>query len=139
MADELHLPKDTTKDGKEQVKRAKARVAADQKSARASGVMITPTFFINGRRYDGPWDESSFADAMLGRLGHRVRAAALDFATWAPSAGILLLIAAVLAVILTNSRLGSRLPGLLGADFRLAARRAELRACRSSIGSMTGC
>ncbi|MEZ0281079.1 Na+/H+ antiporter NhaA [Methyloceanibacter sp.] len=106
VADELHLPKDTTKDGKEQVKRAKARVVADQKSARASGVMITPTFFINGRRYDGPWDESSFADAMLGRLGHRVRAAALDFATWAPSAGILLLIAAVLAVILTNSAWG---------------------------------
>jgi hypothetical protein len=23
----------------------------------------TPTFFINGRRYNGPWDESSFADA----------------------------------------------------------------------------
>ena len=106
VAERLHLPKDTTKDGKEQIKRAKARVVADQKSARASGVMITPTFFINGRRYDGPWDESSFADAMLGRLGHRVRAAALDFAAWAPSAGILLLIAAVLAVVLTNSAFG---------------------------------
>ena len=28
--------------------------------------MITPTFFINSRRYDGPWDESSFSDALLG-------------------------------------------------------------------------
>ena len=106
VAEEIGLPKDTTKTGQEQIKRAKARVAADQKSARASGVMITPTFFINGRRYDGAWDESSFADAMLGRLGHRVRAAALDFAAWAPSAGILLLIAAVLAVVLTNSGFG---------------------------------
>ena len=106
VADELGLPKDATKSAKDEIKRAKARVATDEKSARASGVMITPTFFINGRRYDGPWDESSFADAMLGRLGHRVRAAALDFAAWAPSAGILLLIAAVLAVVLTNSAFG---------------------------------
>lgn len=85
---------------------AKARVRADIVSSHASGVMITPTFFINGRRYDGPWDESSFADVMLGRLGHRLRAAALDFAGWAPSAGILLLVATVLAVALTNTRLG---------------------------------
>jgi Na+:H+ antiporter, NhaA family len=69
-------------------------------------VRYTPTFFINGRRYDGPWDESSFQDAMLGSLGHRVRSAALDFASWAPSAGVLLLLATILAVILTNSAWG---------------------------------
>jgi NhaA family Na+:H+ antiporter len=97
---------DRAKGAKEAAKRAKARVEADMRSAKASGVLYTPTFFINGRRYDGPWDESSFADAMLGRLGHRVRTAALDFAAWAPSAGILLLIAAVAAILLTNSTLG---------------------------------
>src|SRR4051812_42889729 len=41
--------------------RARARVDADVASAKASGVRVTPTFFINGRRYDGPWDESSLA------------------------------------------------------------------------------
>jgi NhaA family Na+:H+ antiporter len=66
------------------VVRAKARVDADEASAAASGAIITPTFFINGRRYDGPWDESALADAMLGTLGHRVRSAALDFASWGP-------------------------------------------------------
>ena len=81
-------------------------VQADIDSARASGVFVTPTFFINGRRYDGPWDESSFLDALFNRLGHRVRTAALDFAGWAPSAGILLLVATILAVVLTNSPLG---------------------------------
>src|SRR5690606_39978422 len=75
-------------------------------SARASGVRFTPTFFINGVRYDGPWDESSFTDAMLGSFGHRVRTAALTFASWAPSAGLLLLVASILAVILTNSPAG---------------------------------
>jgi NhaA family Na+:H+ antiporter len=64
---------------------------------------MTPTFFINGRRYDGPWEKSSLADAMLGTLGHRVRAAALDFASWGPSAGVLLLLATVLALLWTNS------------------------------------
>lgn len=86
---------------------AESRVVADERSAKASGVLFTPTFYINGRRYDGAWDDSAFADAMLGRLGHRVRAAALDFAGWAPSAGILLLLATVLAIVLTNSPLGS--------------------------------
>ena len=86
--------------------RARGRVQADVESARASGVRFTPTFFINGRRYDGPWDESSFTDAMLGSLGHRVRTAALRFASWAPSAGVLLLVASILAVAITNSPFG---------------------------------
>jgi len=90
-------------DSEKAVTRARTRVEADERSARASGVRLTPTFFINGRRFDGPWDESAFADAMLGTLGHRVRTAALEFATWAPSAGFLLLLASVLAIVLTNS------------------------------------
>lgn len=106
VASKRGLPLDDTKEGKVQIKRAKARVGADERSARTSGVLITPTFFINGRRYDGPWDESSFTDAMLGRLGHRVRTAALDFAAWAPSVGILLLLATIIAIALTNSPLG---------------------------------
>jgi NhaA family Na+:H+ antiporter len=92
-------------------RRARERVEADMRSAGDSGVMITPTFFINERRYDGPWDESSFADAMLGSLGHRVRAAALEFASWAPSTGALLLLASVVAVLLTNSTLGAFVEG----------------------------
>jgi NhaA family Na+:H+ antiporter len=106
VANELELVGEDVDAAEQVARRAKARVEADERSARASGVMITPTFFINGRRYDGPWDESSLADAMLGRLGHRVRSAALDFASWGPSAGILLLLATVLAVALTNSPLG---------------------------------
>ena len=86
--------------------RARERVDADVASSHASGVRFTPTFFINSRRYDGPWDEASFTDAMLGSLGHRVRVAALGFASWAPSTGLLLLLATLLAVGLTNSSFG---------------------------------
>jgi len=85
---------------------AKARVDADVASSHASGVRFTPTFFINNRRYDGPWDEASFTDAMLGSLGHRVRTAALGFASWAPSTGVLLLFATLLAIVLTNTDAG---------------------------------
>lgn len=106
VAERLGLPRQAGGAADAAARRAKARVDADVASSRASGVRFTPTFFINGRLYDGPWDETSLADAMLGRLGHRVRTAALDFAGWAPSAGILLLVAAVLAVALTNSPLG---------------------------------
>lgn len=99
---------------------ATARVDADVQSSQASGVRFTPTFFINGRRYDGPWDESSFLDAMLGSLGHRVRSAALDFASWAPSTGLLLLLASVLAVVLVNSDFGPAFEAFWNSDAGLA-------------------
>lgn len=108
-------------------RRARERVAADEASARASGVMITPTFFINRRRYDGPWDESAFADAMLGTLGHRVRAAALDFASWGPSSGVLLLLAAVLAIAFSNSPLGPAFAAWWEMPFGFAVGGAEFR------------
>jgi Na+:H+ antiporter, NhaA family len=82
---------------------AQARVRDDVESARASGVRVTPTFFINDRRYRGPWDESSLADAMLGSLGHRVQSAALEFVRWGPASGLLLTIATLLALVLSNS------------------------------------
>lgn len=85
---------------------AKTRVDADVASSHASGVRYTPTFFINGLRYDGPWDEASFTDAMLGSLGHRTRVAALRFASWAPATGVLLLLATLLALFVTNSEFG---------------------------------
>jgi hypothetical protein len=59
VAADLGLAQEDPQEAEEAARRAKARVEADESSARASGVMITPTFFINRRRYDGPWDESS--------------------------------------------------------------------------------
>ncbi|WP_097067134.1 Na+/H+ antiporter NhaA [Nitrosovibrio sp. Nv4] len=96
--------------GNDSAAQAKARVDADIDSATASGVIMTPTFFINDRRYDGPWDVNSLSEAMLGSLGHVVHSAALDFAKWAPSTGIMLLVATGLAVVLSNS--------IIGPDFR---------------------
>jgi NhaA family Na+:H+ antiporter len=107
--------------------RAKAHVDEDVASAAASGVRFTPTFFINSRRYDGPWDESSFADAMLGSFGHRVRTAALTFASWAPSAGVMMLLTSLIAVALTNSALGPAFMRLWETEAGLTLGAAEFR------------
>lgn len=106
VAQRLSLIIEDADEALQAAERARGRVDADITSAAASGVSVTPTFFINGRRYDGAWDTRSFTDAMLGTVGHRLRAAALDFADWAPSAGILLLIATGFAIALTNSAIG---------------------------------
>jgi Na+:H+ antiporter, NhaA family len=127
VASDLSLAREDLEQAEDAARRAKARVDADERSARASGVMITPTFFINGRRYDGPWDESSLADAMLGRLGHRVRSAALDFASWGPSAGVLLLVATLLAVALTNSPLRPGFAAFWEQDFGFMVGDASFR------------
>jgi Na+:H+ antiporter, NhaA family len=92
--------------------RARQKVDADRASARASGARVTPSFFINGRRYEGAWDENALAEAMLGSLGHRIHSATLDFVRWGPSAGFLLLLMSILAVAAVNSPLGERFDAL---------------------------
>jgi protein-disulfide isomerase len=42
------------------------RVREDFRAGVRGGVNGTPTFFINGERYDGPRDRASFLDALLG-------------------------------------------------------------------------
>jgi NhaA family Na+:H+ antiporter len=93
-------------DSAEAWRRARTTVAAHGEGAARSGATVSPTFFINNRRYEGPWDENSLAEAMLGSLGHRVQAAALDFARWAPSTGLLLLLMTLAAIVLVNSPIG---------------------------------
>lgn len=82
------------------------RVREDRASAERSGALVSPTFYINDRRYEGAWDESSLAEALLGSLGHRVHAATLDFVRWGPSSGLSLLLMTVLALLLANSPAG---------------------------------
>ena len=82
---------------------AAAAVRDDERTSHASGVSAGPTFFINGRRYDGAWDHCSLSEALLGTLGHRVRSAAVGFGGWAPSSAVLLGLSAIIALLLSNS------------------------------------
>jgi NhaA family Na+:H+ antiporter len=104
IAGELRLPPPNGAHA-EAWRRAQEKVQENIDSAWRSGARVSPTFFINGRGYEGPWDESSLAEAMLGSLAHRVQVAALEFAQWAPSTGLLLLAMVLLALGLSNSPL----------------------------------
>jgi len=99
--------------------RARQKVEEDIASAASSGARVSPTFFINGRRYEGPWDENALSEAMLGSLGHRLQSAALDFVRWAPSAGLMLLLATLIALAITNSPLGPAFEALWHRPFGL--------------------
>ncbi len=79
------------------------RVQEDFRSAVLSGATGTPVFFLNGMRYDGPWDLDSLAAEIQKPLGIRLRLVFRQFAQIQASGGILLLLATVLAMALANS------------------------------------
>jgi Na+:H+ antiporter, NhaA family len=103
------------------MQRARDTVRRQRESASRSGAMVSPTFFINDRRFEGAWDESTLAEALLRSPGHRVQAAALDFARWAPSTGMLLLLMTLVAVALANSPWGAAFESLWHAPIALVA------------------
>jgi NhaA family Na+:H+ antiporter len=79
------------------------RVKEDFHSGVMSGVNGTPTFFINGVRYDGAWDLESLIEAIEKPLGVQVRLLAQEFVRIEASGGIILLISAILALLWANS------------------------------------
>lgn len=80
-----------------------ARVNEDFENARRSGAAATPTFFIDGRRYDGPWDQESLLDAIEEPLGWKVQFLAEQFAGLSTSSGLLMLIGLLVALAWANS------------------------------------
>lgn len=105
LATELGIPPESQWDEAAR-KEGHRRVREDALSGLDSGARVTPTFFINGRRYEGAWDESALAEALMASPGRRVESALLDFARWAPSTGLLLLLATLLALFVSNSSAG---------------------------------
>jgi NhaA family Na+:H+ antiporter len=82
------------------------RVRKDFLSGVQSGANGTPTFYLNGVRYDGPWDLESLAAEIEKPLGVRVRLMFQQFSRLQASGGILLLAAMVLALLWANSAWG---------------------------------
>ncbi|MEP7144033.1 MAG: Na+/H+ antiporter NhaA [Ferruginibacter sp.] len=101
VAKDFDLPMPDTVDNAE-LEIAMKRVEDDIHSAQESGASLAPTFYINGRLYEGPWDESSLSEAMKGSTGYRVKIAALDFVRWGPSAGIALIVMVLIALVWAN-------------------------------------
>lgn len=79
------------------------RVQQDFESGVRSGVNGTPTFFINGLRYDGAWDLDSLLEAVEKPLGFRIRLVVQEFLSINAAGGIVLIIATLIALVWANS------------------------------------
>jgi NhaA family Na+:H+ antiporter len=82
------------------------RVREDFLSGVRSGANGTPAFFLNGVRYDGPWDLDSLIAEIEKPLGVQVRLLFRQFTRLQASGGILLLAATILALLWANSSWG---------------------------------
>ena len=79
------------------------RVREDFMSGVRSGVNGTPTFYINGVRYDGAWDYESLLEAIEKPLGVQISLLAQEFTRLAASGGIVLLLGTIIAMLWANS------------------------------------
>jgi NhaA family Na+:H+ antiporter len=83
----------------------RARVQRDVDDGRENGVTATPTLFVDGLRYDGAWDHHSLLEALERPVAARVHRSARVFASLPTSAGLLLLVTALLAILCANTPL----------------------------------
>lgn len=83
----------------------RARVEEDLADGRRNGVTGTPTLFLDGIRYDGAWDFYSMLEALELPVAARVQRSARVFASLPASGGLVLLLAAVMALVCANTPL----------------------------------
>jgi NhaA family Na+:H+ antiporter len=81
----------------------RARVQEDLASGRRNGVTGTPTLFVDGVRYDGAWDFYSMLEALERPVAARMQRSARVFASLPASAGLVLLLSALIAIVLANT------------------------------------
>jgi NhaA family Na+:H+ antiporter len=84
------------------------KVHDDFRSGVRSGVNGTPTFYVNGERYDGPWDVESLIEEIEEPLGVQVRNLFNRFTRIQASGGIVLMFSTVLAFLLANSAMAEQ-------------------------------
>jgi Na+:H+ antiporter, NhaA family len=81
------------------------RVDRDLIEGRRNGVAGTPTIFVDGIRYDGAWDYYSMLEALQRPVAAQLQRQARVFANLPASAGFVLFVAAVAALICANTAL----------------------------------
>ncbi len=107
-------------------KEIRARVDEDLADGRANGVSATPTIFVGGLRYDGAWDFHALMEALQNPVGARVRRTARAFANLPASAGLVLLLAAVAALVCDNTPLAGLYQQFVSAQIAIGPPSAAL-------------
>jgi len=114
------LQLDTERFGRELDERTHARrIDRDIEAALESNATSTPTFFLNGHRYDGPWDVDSVMEAVRQPIGLKLRLLARAFAGLSMSTGLLMLLAVIIALVWANSPRGSSYEAFWGTELGL--------------------
>jgi NhaA family Na+:H+ antiporter len=93
----------------------RARVERDVEGGQENGVTATPTLFVDGLRYDGAWDQHSLLEALERPVAARVHRSARVFASLPTSAGLTLLLTALLAILCANTPLAPLYEGAMSA------------------------
>ncbi len=101
-------------------------VDRDIADGKASGVSATPTIFVDDLRYDGPWDFYSMLETLQQPVGARVGRTARAFANLPSSAGLVLLLAAVAALICANTGVATFYTHFVTAQFDIGFKGADL-------------
>jgi NhaA family Na+:H+ antiporter len=96
------------------VERFAVDTAGDEGLERVSG---TPTIFVKGERYDGAWDFHSMLEALELPVASRVQRSARAFASLPASGGLVLVLAALVALVCANTGLEPLYRVLTGSDF----------------------
>lgn len=78
------------------------KIAADRAALGDAHDLHMPLIFIDGRYYEGAWDEQSLIEAIEKPLGVRIALASDDFFHWAASAGLVLILATLAALVVAN-------------------------------------
>jgi len=104
----------------------RARIQDDLREGRANGVTGTPSFFVDGLRYDGAWDFHSMLEELQRPVAARLGRASRVFANLPASAGLVLLVAAALALLCANSALAPWYHALMAAPFGIGTQGSAL-------------
>ncbi len=91
----------------------------DITEARANGVTSTPTFFIDDIRYDNAWNFHSMLEALRQPVAARLQRSARAFASLPASAGFVLLLAALAALICANTPIAPYYQQLMESTFSI--------------------
>lgn len=102
------------------------KVRDDFRGGVRSGVRGTPTWFIDGVRYDGAWDAESLLDRVRRPMGVRIQEIGQEFTRMAASGGLMILLFSVIALLWANSGLAGEYSRLWGMDFGIRLGGLEL-------------
>ena len=101
-------------------RRHQDKVEEDLRSGIESGANGTPTFFVNGERYDGAWDVDALLERVEEPLGVKVQLLGQRFTRIAALSGVLLMLTTIIALLWANSQWSESYFQVWATEFNIA-------------------